>query len=338
MIGARQYTIFLFLLSSCTKPNFYQLQINDIPTKSPNYNAQIVFLGEKLQTDPYFEVIDFEIQVKGILNKKDIRKSMEIEAIKEGVDAIIEVEARTEITETRNIFTLLIDMMDEDYEATTIASNQTYIYGKGIMYLDNLDYIGTQPEYEYFYEINQKTGFPEPFFKIEYKLNGQVYNVYPESENALQIFKKNFQYYSDFHLLKQREFWAYKKKVDNVAKRILRNENGVVVKVCMPEYDKHDRIIRLKILNRIRGKFRKEFINYAYGEHSKLINRLVEAHDGIKIYEEYLYEDDRLSGRKILLNLPDGKQFQLNTSIHYFDPDYLRDMYFNEIAKQQLNH
>ena len=331
---ALYYSIFLFSFVSCSKPNYYQLRINDIPTKSPNYNAQILFLGEKLPTEPYFEVIDFEVHLNGKFNKQDIRRRMEIEAIKEGVDAIVNVEARTEVIETGNIFTVLIDMMDEDNETTTITTNQTFIYGKGIMYLNNLDYISHQPEYEYYYKITPDSGFPEPFFKVEYKLTGQVYMVYPETEYALEIFKEKFQYYSDFHLLKQREMWTYKKKQNNLVKRTLRNDNGVITKVCVPEYDLDNRIVRLKISNKVKGVMKVEYVNYSYDPDGNLLNRLVEEHDGTKIYEKYNYEENRLIGKKILLNLSDGSQVHLNTSIRYYDPNYLKDLYFNEIVKQ----
>ena len=80
----------LILLSSCSAPNYYQQQINDIPTQNSSFNAQIRFKEDGLPNKPYFEIIDVDICEKGRLNKTQIQKRLQIEAFKEGVDAIID--------------------------------------------------------------------------------------------------------------------------------------------------------------------------------------------------------------------------------------------------------
>ena len=214
----------LILFGSCTKPTFYQLRINDIPARAPNFNTEIRLIEDGVPIKPYFEIIDIDLVKNGSLSIREIRKLLELEAIKEGVDAIIEVDSWTESNEEVSFITILIDVLDDDTETTTTTAKYTYIRGKGIMYLENLDFIKDQPEFEYFYTIDLKTDFPIPLFKIEYKLTGQVFTVYPESDQALEIYKKYFQYYSDYHLLKQRERWSYKMKGTLVKKRTLRNQ------------------------------------------------------------------------------------------------------------------
>ena len=90
------YLLPILGLISCTKPNFYQQKINDIPTNGPNYNTELRFINNDSPTRPYFEIVDFEIVEKGSISKMGIQKRLELEAIKEGVDAIIEIDYWTE--------------------------------------------------------------------------------------------------------------------------------------------------------------------------------------------------------------------------------------------------
>lgn len=62
------------------------------------------------------------------------------------------------------------------------------------MYLDNMDFIDHQAEYEYFNKMDIESDVPVSLFKIEYKLTSQVFKVYPETDNALDINKKYFQF------------------------------------------------------------------------------------------------------------------------------------------------
>jgi len=267
------------------------------------------------------------------MSKSNVIKRLEVEAIKEGVDAIVEVEYWPETTETGNLITVLLDMMDDDNETTTFTTNHTFIAGKGIMYLENLNFIHNQAEFEYFYKLDSKTDFPKPFFKIEYKLTGQVYMVYPESDEGLETYKKYFQYYSDFHLLKQREGWSYKMDGTKLVKRVLGNEDGFITKICVPGYDEAGRMIKLRIKNQNSQITSSEFIHYLYDEDNKLIERRIEAYDGTNIYEEYIYENSQLTGRKVFINSNSQKQLNLKSSINYYDSDYLKDFYFKEVAK-----
>lgn len=322
----------LFLAGSCAPPKYYQLRINDIPTKSPNYNAEIRFIKDSLPVRPYFEVVDIDLLEKGNLTEKEIRRLLEIEAMKEGVDAIVWVENWGETTEQVNLFSVLVDVMDDDNEPTTFPKNFTHIRGRGIMYVENLDFIHEQPEYEYFYQVNLETDFPQPFFKVEYKLTGQVYMVYPESDEALDVFKKYIQNYTDFHLLKQRAGWSYKKDGNLLTKRILRMESGYITKICIPVYDKKNRMISLKIIHQNSAIDTNEVIHYSYDSIGKLSGRIIECYDGTRIYEEYQYEYNQLISRTVFINMSQQKQVKLHTSFHYYDPNYLKDFYFNEVA------
>ena len=330
------YRLFLaILLCSCSKSHYYQLRINDIPTKAPNYNAEVRFVVDEKPITPYFELIDFNLIEKGKLNKLQVKEILEIEAIKEGIDAVIEVDYWYETEEVIDVFTILIDVLDDDNEPTTNTANFTHIRGRGIMYLENLDYINNLPEFEYFYKIDSNSGALEPFFKIEYKLTGQVYKVYPEWDIALEIFKKYFQYYSDYHLLKQREMWTYKVGRRQMKKRILRNDKGYISKICVPKYDENNRISELKIMNRSDKMFSEEFIYYTYDENGRLTKRLVELYDASKVFEDFIYESGQPAGRKVMINSPSGKQIILHSSIRFFDSDYLKDLYLHEIAQQK---
>ena len=325
----------MLIAVSCTPPKYYQLRINDIPTKSPNFNTEIRFIEEGLPAKPYFEVIDIDLVEKGRLTEKEIKQRLEIEAIKEGVDAIIGVENWGETTEEVNFLSLLVDVMDEDGKATTFPKNYTHIKGRGIMYVENLDFIHEQPEYEYFYQINLETDFPQPYFKVEYKLTGQVYMVYPESDEVLDVFKKYLQFYTDYHLLRQREGWAYRMNGNLLKKRILRMENGYISKICLPEYDQQDRMITLQIIHRNSKINVDEFVRYSYDEENRLSGRIIECYDGTRIYETYKYEYNQLIGRSMIINMPHSEQIKLHTSFRYYDPDYLQEFYFNELADKE---
>ena len=124
----------LVLFGSCTKPTFYQLKINDIPARAPNFNTEIRLIEDSVPIKPYFEIIDFDLVKNGALSNREIRKVLELEAIKEGVDAIIEVDSWTESNQEVSFITILIDVLDDDTETTTTTAKYTHIRGKGIMY------------------------------------------------------------------------------------------------------------------------------------------------------------------------------------------------------------
>jgi hypothetical protein len=319
---------------ACVQPNYYQQRINDIPTVEPNFGAKIRFAGDSLPLKPFFEVIDFELVEKGRLSRDEVKSKLEIEAIKEGVDAVIEVDTWNESGEVANFFTVLLDIIEDDGEITTIPTNYTIIKGRGIVYLESLDNIHKKKEYEYFYELDPISGFPEPFFKIEFKLTGQEYMVYPESAQALDIYKKYFQFYSDFHLLIQRERWVYLTENLKIKKRILKNENGYTLKICIPEYDGSNRVTRLKIVHRNSNIDKTERVNYSYNDSGMITARLIEVHDGSTIFEEYQYFQGQLEGRTIRIKRPDRKPIKLQTSVHYYEKDYLEDYYFNEVVNK----
>jgi hypothetical protein len=322
----------LALLLSCSKPNVYQAKINDIPTKSPNYNSEVRFIWQKNPINPYLEIIDFQLVKKGRLSRNQVKRLVEISAIKEGVDAIIEVDYWRESVEKISVLGIVIAILEET-EPVNKTVHYTYIQGKGIMYLDNTDYIHKQPEYEYFHQLDRKTNSPTPFFKIEYKLTGQVFEVYAESDEAQDIYQKYFKYYSDFHLLKQREMWSYTMDGSLLKNRKLKNQLGAVVKKCVPEYDKDKRLKRVKII-RYRSKVEEaENIDYAYDEEGKLIKRVIKVHDGAKIYEDYFYKDNRISGKQITIYRSSKEPLVLHSSIDYYDKNYLKDYYFNEYVQ-----
>lgn len=310
MLFRRATLLSLVLLLSCTKPNLYQVKINDIPTKSPNFNAEVRFIGEGNPINPYFEIIEFELVKKGMLSKQDVQRVIEFSAIKEGVDAIIEVDYWVEPIKTTVPY--------------------THINGLGILYLDNTNYVHEQPEYEYFYTLDRETKFPTPFFKIEYKLTGQVFEINAESDEAQEIYQKYFKYYSDFHLLKQREGWFYNMNGPVLKNRIQKNRYGAIVKKCIPVFDENERLIRVKIVHFNSEINVNEFIHYGYDDEGKIIKRGFKVYDGTKIYENYIYENNRLTGKKIFVYRPSKEPIILNSSIDYYDRNYLKEFYFNE--------
>ncbi len=331
------YLLPIIGLTSCTKPNFYQQKINDIPTKTPNYNTELIFVNDSFPTKPYFEIVDFDIVEKGSMSKWEIQKRLEHEAIKEGVDAIIGIDYWSETEKKVNVVTVLLDLIDEDYETTTIPMSYTHITGRGIVYLENMNFIGDQKEFEYFYKIDPETDLPVPLFKIEYKLTGQVFTVYPETDDALDVYKRYFQFYSDFHLLKQRERWAYKMNGTLLKKRALKGRYRRTVKWCYPKYDEENRLVQLKIVHRLDKLDNNEFINYSYDEKGRILKRTVEKYDGALVIEDYKYDDQKLTARHITIKEPLKDPIKINTSIYYYHPDYLKDYYFNEYVKNQEN-
>lgn len=329
------FLISLVLATSCTKPKIYHQRINDIPASAPNYNADIRFAGQNSPQNPYFEIVDINIIEKGSLNKNQIKNRLEQEAIREGIDGVMNVESWVDSENVSNLFTIILDVIEDDGETTTVIEHHTYITGKGFIYLESLDNIAANPEYEYFYIIDLESDFPKPFFKIEYRLTGQEYMVYPESDEALEIYKKYIQYYSEFHLHEQRENWSYLMKDSRVSKRIFRYDNGFISKICLPKYDEKGRCRQVKIVHRNSSIENNEMVNYIYDEKGRVSGRVVDMHDGTKICEEYQYLDGKISGRNILINIPHKGQVKLRTSFHYYAPDYLKDYYFQELANKR---
>ncbi len=326
-----RYLLFLMVfLTACAIQIPYHQRLNYIPLQGPNFGVEML-LNEEKPTEPYFEAVELYLKEKGRLSKTAIMKKLEMEAIKEGLDAVMEIEYWNGSEEKANLLTLLIDVMDDDYETTYINAPFTHIRGIGVKYLDNIDYLDKQPEFEYVYLIDSVSDMPEPLFKIEYNPIGQEHKIYPETTEGKIIYDDYFQFYSDYHLLQQRERWFYTVAKNRVRKRILYDEDGNVVKTCVLNYDPSGKLQTLKVYNGMAGL---DIINYHY-EEGKLKYRMVHAHDHVKIFTQYNYDGDRLSGRKIKITLPTKKHYVLSTSIIYYDPDYLKEYYFQEYAKIQ---
>jgi hypothetical protein len=325
------YYLIFICFYSCSLPKPYHQRINYIPTKGPNFGVEILF-QEKPPTKPYFEVIDFDIVEKGKLSRREVMKKLEMEAIKEGVDAVMEVEYWSRSEEKVNFLTVLIDVMDEDEETTVVNAPYTYIRGVGIKYLENIDYVQDQPEFEYVYQIDRQTGFPTPLFKIEFNLTGQEHMIYPESEDAREIYTDYFQYYSDFHLLHQRERWSHKSVNNQVKKRILVDIDGYFVKSCKLHYDEQGRQTKVEVKNRLKGD---DLVTYHYNDQGIKSSKSIVTYDRTRIFEQYNYEGGKLAGRKIKIMTADRRQYLFNTTILYFDPEYLQKYYDQEYAKQE---
>jgi hypothetical protein len=304
--------------------------INDIPTNYPNFGTEVRFLGDSLPSKPFFEVIDVNLEIKGPVSFEHLKKRLEIEAIKEGLDAIIDVEYQQESFDKITLATLAYDVLAGRDEVTTVPRYITYVRGTGIMYLENLGFIKEKPEFEYFYKIDNSGGLPDPFLKIEYKLTGQEFKVYPAVDEAMAIYNKYIRFYSDFHLFRQRERWEYLREGSRITKRFLVNQSGAVRKTVTPKYDKKGRIIQVNIVEyRAQGQL-MDHITYGYDEHSRLNSRLIETSAGGKIFENWIYENERLVRRELVINTIDAKMYSLRSTILYYHPDYLKDYYVTE--------
>jgi len=318
------------ILFSCSPHLRYHQLINDIPTQFPNFGTEIRFLGDSLPSKPFFEVVDIQFEIKGPFSMEALKKRVELEAIKEGVDAVTDVEYQQESFDKITLATILLDVIAESEEATTVPGYITYVRGTGIMYLENLSFIKEKPEYEYFYKIDTSGGLPEPFLKIEYKLTGQEFKVYPAVDEAMDIYNKYIKFYSDFHLFSQRERWEYLREGSKITKRFLVNEKGTVRKIVTPKYDDKGRIIKVNIVENRSQDQLLEHITYAYDEHSRLKSRLIQTANGAKVFENWIYENERPVRREMVINTSEAKTFYLRSSILYYHPDYLKDYYLTE--------
>jgi hypothetical protein len=145
------------------------------------------------------------------------------------------------------------------------------------------------------------------------------------------VYEKYCKFYSDCHLLKQRERWYYKQTNDRRLKqRILVNENGYREKTVFVEYDNPGKITTLRVHSRNEGEV---FIQYHYDKTGVLLSKVVIIGNQARIYEEYKYQEGTRVGRKINITDSLHKSYRLNTSILYYDQDYLKDYYFREYAK-----
>lgn len=321
------YLLFLSIyISSCVAPKHYHQRINYIPTNGPNFGVEVL-AENQIPERPYFEVIDFDFSEKGKLSRLEAKKRLEMEAIKEGLDAVIMLDYWKGYEEEENLLTFLIDVLDEDQENVVMDVPYTYIRGVGIKYLDNIDYLNNQPEYEYVYIINQESDLPVPFFKIEYNPTGQEHMIYPENDDAQALYDKYFQFYSDFHLIHQRESWYHKKSKGRLKKRMLINENGLVDKTCIFSYDDQGRISEISVNTKGKGD---ATVNYHYDHIGNKISRGVVVNGKIRIFEQYNYINGKLDGRKIRIMDSGKKNLLLSTSIIYYDADFLKDFYEEE--------
>lgn len=317
-------------LLSCSPHLQYNQLINDIPTNYPNFGTEVRFLGDSLPSKPYFEVIDVQLEIKGPISYEQLKKRLEIEAIKEGLDAIIDVEYQHEAFDKITLATLAYDVLAGSEEVTTVPGYVTYVRGTGIMYLENLGFIKEKPEFEYFYQIDNAGGLPQPFLKIEYKLTGQEFMVYPATDDAGDIYTKYIKLYSDFHLFRQRERWEYQREGSRITKRFLVNQNGTVRKTVTPKYDNKGRMIRVTIAENRGERQLLDNITYAYDEQSKLKSRLIETNDGAKVFESWIYENERAVRREFVINTSEANIYQLRSTIIYYHPDFLKDYYLTE--------
>ncbi len=323
-----------FVLSCSPHLRYHQL-INDIPTKFPNFGTEIRFLGDSLPSKPFFEVIDIQLEIAGPFSHEILKKRLELEAIKEGVDAIIDVEYQQESFDKVTVATIILDVLADSDEVTTVPGYITYVRGIGIMYLDNLDFIQENPEFEYFYKIDTSGQLPKPFLKIEYKLTGQEFKVYPAVDEAMGIYNNYIKFYSDFHLFQQRERWEYMRQGSRITKRFLVNEKGIVRKTVTPKYDENGRITKVNIIeNRAQSQL-LEYITYGYDEQGRLTNRLIQTANGAKVFENWIYEKERPIRRELVINTYEAKTYYLRSFILYYHPDYLKDYYLTEYESQR---
>jgi len=315
--------VIVLFFSSCVSPRQYHQRINYIPTKGSNFGVEVLSENQ-VPEKPYFEVIDFEFSEKGKLSKLQAKKKLEMEAIKEGLDAVIMLDHWNEYEEKVNALTILVDVLDEDGETTVMNMPYTYIKGIGLKYLENIENLNDYPEFEYVYKIDSEEDLPEPFFKVEYNLTGQEHRIYPESDEAQEIYDRYFQFYSDYHLIHQRESWYYTKRNGQLKKRVLIRQGGLVAKTCKFTYDEQGRMSQIDVNHHGHSN---ATVNYHYDELGTKLSKSVVLENGARLFEQYTYVDGKLDGRKIKIIDPGKINMLLNSMILYFDADYLKDFY-----------
>ena len=323
--------VLIVYFSSCAVPKPYHQRINYIPTSGPNFGVEVL-AENQIPPKPYFEVIDFDLSHKGRLSHMEAKKTLEMEAIKEGLDAVIMLDYWKGYQEEENLLTFIIDVLDEDQENVVMDVPYTYVRGIGIKYLDNIDYLNNHPEFEYVYKIDEETDLPSPYFKIEFNPTGQEHMIYPEMDEAQEVYSNYFQFYSDFHLIYQRDGWYYRKAQHRLKKRILINDKGLVAKTCKFTYDEQNRISEIVVNKTGRGY---ATVNYRYDEDGKKISKSIITADRVRIFEQYNYINGKLDGRKIRIIDPGKIKLSLNTTIMYYDPDFLKDFYEQEQQSNQ---
>ncbi len=321
------------LCAGCMTPQHYYQRVNNIPTRPYNFDVKIVMLGDPVPAKPFFEIVEFNLREKGKMSEREMKNKLQMEAIKEGVDAVIDVEISRNKELVSNVFSLMLDLLYEDEETILIPASFTYAYGVGIKFLESLDYIHELPEFEYVYIVDEKTRFPSPFFKIEYTLTGQEHMVYPESEKALDVYKQYFQFYSDFHLIHHRERWAYYKNKDHrISRRVLLDDHGEALKKCLFSYDASGWLSEITILDLTRVFSRSEHVKYHYDLSGQLQSKIIHTRGKSRIYEEYKYEGGRLKGRNIRIMIPGKENYLLSTTYTYHPKDYLEKYYKDQLA------
>ena len=317
----------------CTRP--YQQRISYIPTNQTKEEPQIWFFNRGVPDKAFFEITEFELKELGSHTRHGVADILKWHARMEGLDAVINVEYWHETESGANLATVIIDILADENEYDSENQIYTSIAGIGIKYLENLDFIDQIPEFEYAYKLDSNS-FPNRFFKIEFKLTGDIHDFDPENIYAAEVFTKYIKPYSMHHLLKEREGWSYTLVDGQLFERILRNEDNKIIKDCNLHFNKDGQVTEIDITRNDLPKKPQEFVKIVYNSNGSLSGRIINTCKGATIFEKYEYERGKVIRKTMQINFIENEQvetIELSSSFVYFDKDYLEKYYYEEYVQ-----
>jgi len=263
----------------------YKIESNPslIPLKSNT--AVKLYFGNEIPNDTAYSKIKI-IAISGVGYKGESKKlaiQMKKEAIKQGVDAIINIKRR-EFSEEEYTLT---DMLFGYEDMTTKYYGQ--LYGLGIKYHKNIHYLDRLVKKEESYLI--ENGNETPLFTVHLNTLGELDSLITFQNQGLSIHDNYHYKYSRQHLVFEKYKWKHSSLHKGKLKRQLYKVDDWPIKNVVISYYDTKKIKQITITDL--ASLNKEKVLFEYQKFNVLKSKKIVQSNGTEIYEEFEYNDER---------------------------------------------
>jgi len=326
----KKFLLFILLLSSygCST-TYLSYEIEDNPSLIPlksNAGVKLYFENEIPKDTAYSKIKVIAISEAGFKGEsKKLAIQMKTEAIKLGIDAIINIK-RIEFSEEE--YTLTDMLLGSDHMTTKYYGQ---LYGLGIKYHKNINYLDRLVKTEEGYLL--KNGDEIPIFTVHLNTLGELDSLITFQNQGLSIHDNYHYKYSRQHLVFEKHKWKHSSLHKGKLKRQLYKVDDWPIKNVVISYYDTKKIKQITITDL--ASLNKEKVLFEYQKFNVLKSKKIVQSNGTEIYEEFEYNDERKLISKTTYRLSSEEKTPFyKVYYHYYSNEYLSKLL--DLEEQRL--
>ncbi|MCE7991102.1 MAG: hypothetical protein HEP71_03945 [Roseivirga sp.] len=287
--------LFASFLLSCTRSNFYEHQLlSSLPVNGNTQQIDVFYEGESSPPKDYIEYYNLRLVKKGHFNDEQMVSFLKQEALKKGLDGLMDPKKWDETEESATFFDVLATITDPDDIDYTSTVNYSIIEAKGIRYIENIDLTHSLKAGKV-YDMTTNAYMGE----IRYLPNGLISETIAENDLSQMLMDTYFKFSED-HLLYEQEGWQTLHRLDGRidVRRKYRMNDWILARVRVKyNGNKPEQIRSIRVTENPKKTPIISRIVYQYDAQNRPISRKVSG--AYQLTETITYENNKIKSAQI---------------------------------------